>query len=122
MGGSKAIGKDWWGICDKLLVENHMLQVWDTLGPGDEQWNPIQCDRSLGMVHRFGDYPEIHIYIHIRGSSQASRKVEVTSRTIVNEIQTKLEIAGGNWVDKLGAVLLAYMISPRTATGEPHLD
>lgn len=48
----------------------------------------------------------------------ANGQVEVTNRTIVNAIRVKLETSEGNWIDRLEILLKAYMISPRTTTGE----
>ena len=49
---------------------------------------------------------------------QANGQVEVTNRTLLKIIKTRLEGAKGIWPDKLPSVLLAYQTTARTPTGE----
>ena len=49
---------------------------------------------------------------------QANGQVEVTSRTILRSIKTRLEGAKGLWADELPTLLWAYRTTPRAATGE----
>lgn len=49
---------------------------------------------------------------------QANRQVEVTNRTILNGIRTRLEMDGESGLDELEAVLWAYRTSPRVTTRE----
>lgn len=49
---------------------------------------------------------------------QANGQVDVTNRTIVDEIKKKLERAGGEWANELHGVLWANRTSPKEATGE----
>ncbi|KAL2241093.1 UNVERIFIED_CONTAM: Gag-Pol polyprotein [Sesamum indicum] len=48
---------------------------------------------------------------------QANGQTEVTNRTILQHLKTRLE-GKGSWVDELPGVLWAYLTTPRTATGE----
>ncbi|KAL2227669.1 UNVERIFIED_CONTAM: Retrovirus-related Pol polyprotein from transposon [Sesamum indicum] len=48
---------------------------------------------------------------------QANGQTEVTNRTILQHLKTRLE-SRGSWVDELPGVLWAYRTTPRTATGE----
>ncbi|KAL2237087.1 UNVERIFIED_CONTAM: hypothetical protein Sindi_0900400 [Sesamum indicum] len=49
---------------------------------------------------------------------QANGQTEVTNRTILQHLKTRLENAKGAWVDELPSVLWAYRTTPRTPTGE----
>ena len=49
---------------------------------------------------------------------QANRQVEVTNRTLLKIIKTRLEGAKGIWPDELPSVLWAYQTTARTPTGE----
>ena len=49
---------------------------------------------------------------------QANRQVEVTNRTLLKIIKTRLEGAKGIWPDKLPSVLWAYRTTARTPTRE----
>ena len=44
--------------------------------------------------------------------------MEVTNRTLLKIIKTKLDDAKGTWPKELPNVLWAYMITARTPTGE----
>ena len=50
--------------------------------------------------------------------SQANGQVEVTNRTLLKIIKTRLEGAKGIWLDELPSVLWAYRTTTRTPTGE----
>ncbi|KAL2232547.1 UNVERIFIED_CONTAM: hypothetical protein Sindi_1434700 [Sesamum indicum] len=52
------------------------------------------------------------------GNAQANRQVEVTNRTLLQYLKTKLEGAKGAWVEELPGVLWAYRTTPRITTGE----
>ncbi|XP_030958324.1 uncharacterized protein LOC115980184 [Quercus lobata] len=49
---------------------------------------------------------------------QANEQVEVTSRSLLKIIKTRLEKAKGIWPDELPSVLWAYRTTARTPTGE----
>ena len=49
---------------------------------------------------------------------QANGQVEVTNRTLLKIIKTRLEGAKGIWPDELPSVLWAYRTTTRTPTGE----
>lgn len=49
---------------------------------------------------------------------QANGQVEVTNRTILHGLKTRLGKAKGDWVENIPNVLWAYRTTPRTATGE----
>ena len=49
---------------------------------------------------------------------QANRQVEVTNRTLLKIIKTRLEGAKGIWPDELPSVLWAYRTTARTPTRE----
>ena len=49
---------------------------------------------------------------------QANRQVEVTNRTLLKIIKTRLEGAKGIWSDELPSVLWAYRTTVRTPTGK----
>ena len=49
---------------------------------------------------------------------QANGQVEVTNRTLLKIIKTRLEVAKGIWPDELLSVLWAYQTTARTPTGE----
>ncbi|KAL0396429.1 UNVERIFIED_CONTAM: hypothetical protein Scaly_0091300, partial [Sesamum calycinum] len=49
---------------------------------------------------------------------QANGQTEVTNRTILQHLKTRLGTAKGAWVDELPSVLWAYRTTPRTTTGE----
>jgi hypothetical protein len=49
---------------------------------------------------------------------QANGQVEVTNRTLLNQIKTRLEEAKSMWVEELPSVLWAYRTTVRTPTNE----
>ena len=49
---------------------------------------------------------------------QANAQVEVTNRTLLKIIKTRLEGAKGIWHDELPSILWAYWTTARTPTGE----
>ena len=49
---------------------------------------------------------------------QANGQVEVTNRTLLKIIKTRLEGAKGIWHDELPSILWAYWTTARTPTGE----
>ena len=49
---------------------------------------------------------------------QANGQVEVTNRTIVNRLKTRLNCARGNWASELPSVLWAIQTTESAATGE----
>jgi ribonuclease HI len=49
---------------------------------------------------------------------QANGQVEVTNRTLLKQIKTRLEGAKGMWVKELPSILWAYRTTVRTPTGE----
>ncbi|KAL2253357.1 UNVERIFIED_CONTAM: Retrovirus-related Pol polyprotein from transposon [Sesamum indicum] len=50
-------------------------------------------------------------------NSQANGQTEVTNRTILQHLKTRLD-SKGSWAEELPGVLWAYRTTPRTATGE----
>ena len=50
--------------------------------------------------------------------SQVNGQVEVTNRTLLKIIKTRLKEAKGIWLDELPSVLWAYWTTARTLTGE----
>lgn len=49
---------------------------------------------------------------------QVNGQVEVSNRTILKIIKTRLEASKGQWSEELPRVLWAYRITPRSPTGE----
>ncbi|KAL2246121.1 UNVERIFIED_CONTAM: hypothetical protein Sindi_2880300 [Sesamum indicum] len=68
------------------------------------------------IICRFG-IPRIFISDNAAVNPQANGQMEVTNRTILQHLKTRLENKG-SWVDELPGVLWAYRTTPRTATGE----
>ncbi|XP_073137716.1 uncharacterized protein [Henckelia pumila] len=56
------------------------------------------------------------------GNPQANGQTEVTNRTILQQLKTRLGNAKGKWVDELPSVLWAYRITPRSSTGESFFN
>ncbi|XP_028101177.1 uncharacterized protein LOC114300511 [Camellia sinensis] len=56
------------------------------------------------------------------GHSQANGQVEVTNRSLLKIIKTKLEATKGLWANELPNVLWAYRMIARTPTGETHFQ
>ncbi|KAL0312868.1 UNVERIFIED_CONTAM: Gag-Pol polyprotein [Sesamum radiatum] len=52
------------------------------------------------------------------GNPQANGQTEVTNRTILQHLKTRLGGAKGSWVEKLPGVLWAYRTTRRSSTGE----
>ncbi|KAL0433346.1 UNVERIFIED_CONTAM: hypothetical protein Slati_2668900 [Sesamum latifolium] len=52
---------------------------------------------------------------------QANGQTEVTNRTILQHLKTRLEGAKGSWVKELPGVLWAYRTTPRSSTCETPL-
>ncbi|KAL0344702.1 UNVERIFIED_CONTAM: Gag-Pol polyprotein [Sesamum radiatum] len=50
------------------------------------------------------------------GNPQANGQTEVTNRTILQHLKTRIEGAKSSWVDELPGVLWAYRTTPRSAT------
>ncbi|XP_059638536.1 uncharacterized protein LOC132280798 [Cornus florida] len=63
---------------------------------------------------------ELRIKVHFSSPAhhQANGQVEVTNRTILKMIKTRLEKAKGLWPEQLPGVLWAYRTTVRTPTGE----
>ena len=63
---------------------------------------------------------ELSIKNHYSSPShpQANGQVEVTNRTLLKIIKTRLEGAKGIWPNELPSVLWAYRTTARTPTGE----
>ncbi|XP_073154170.1 uncharacterized protein [Henckelia pumila] len=49
---------------------------------------------------------------------QSNGQVEVTNRSLVQSLKTRLGKAQGNWVEELPSVLWLYRTTPRIGTGE----
>ncbi|KAL0329007.1 UNVERIFIED_CONTAM: hypothetical protein Sradi_4887400 [Sesamum radiatum] len=54
----------------------------------------------------------------LAGTPQSNGQIEVTKRTILQHLKTRLDEAKGNRVDELPWVLWAYKTTPRRSTGE----
>ncbi|XP_073022575.1 uncharacterized protein [Primulina eburnea] len=52
------------------------------------------------------------------GNPQANGQTEVTNRTILQHLKTRLGKAKGNWVEELPSALWAYRTTPCSSTGE----
>ncbi|XP_073121774.1 uncharacterized protein [Henckelia pumila] len=52
------------------------------------------------------------------GNPQANGQTEVTNRTILQHLKTRLGNAKGKWVDELPSILWAYRTTPCSSTGE----
>ena len=60
----------------------------------------------------------IHNYYSSPGHPQANGQVEVTNRSLLKMIKTRLEGAKGLWPEELPNILWAYRTTARTPTGE----
>ncbi|KAL2250221.1 UNVERIFIED_CONTAM: hypothetical protein Sindi_2495800 [Sesamum indicum] len=78
-----------------------------------------QVGRSRGWEKNYRMVKELKIAQHFTAvaNPQANRQTEVTNRTILQHLKTRLE-SKGSWVDELPRVLWAYRMPPRTARGE----
>ena len=95
-------------------------------------WNNLVCRFRIPRViisdngrqfdsHKFRDfYKELGIRNHYSSPShpQANGQTEVTNRTLLKLIKTRLEGSKRAWPDKLPGVLWAYRTTARTPTGE----
>ncbi|KAL0295511.1 UNVERIFIED_CONTAM: hypothetical protein Sangu_2508200 [Sesamum angustifolium] len=61
---------------------------------------------------------KIKQYFTFVGNPQSNGQTEVTKRTILQHLKTRLDEAKGNWVDELPGVLWVYRTTPRRSTGE----
>ncbi|KAK4403978.1 Ribonuclease HI [Sesamum angolense] len=61
---------------------------------------------------------KIKQYFTSVGTPQSNGQTEVTNRTILQHLKTRLDQAKGNWVNELPGVLWAYRTTPRRSTGE----
>lgn len=76
-------------------------------------WKNIIC--RFGISHRIiSDNGKQFANDPLRANGQ----VEVTNKTILQELKTRLDPAKGDWVDQLPHVLWSYRTTPRTATAE----
>ncbi|GMH21581.1 hypothetical protein Nepgr_023423 [Nepenthes gracilis] len=51
-------------------------------------------------------------------SPQANGQVDVTNRTLLDGLKTKLEDAGSSWLDELPSILWSYQTTPKEPTHE----
>ena len=63
---------------------------------------------DLGIRHRFTSVAH----------PQTNGEAEVTNRTILQGLRTRLDQAKGRWAEELPSILWAYHTTPRTATDE----
>lgn len=65
-------------------------------------------------------YSQLGIRNHFSSPThpQANGQMEITNKTILKIIKTKLEASKGQWADELSGVLWAYRTTPRSPTGE----
>ncbi|KAL0362156.1 UNVERIFIED_CONTAM: hypothetical protein Scaly_1170800 [Sesamum calycinum] len=61
---------------------------------------------------------KIKQYFTSVGTPQSNGQTEVTNRTILQHLKTRLDQAKGNWVDELPGVLWAYRTTSRRSTRE----
>ncbi len=99
---------------------------------GNFVWKAVICRFGIPMVlisnngKQFDNQPfrEICSQLNIRNHfslpryPQANEQVEVTNRTLLKMIKTRLEGAKGLWVEKLPSILWVYRTTARTPTRE----
>uniref|UniRef100_A0A2N9ER72 RNA-directed DNA polymerase n=1 Tax=Fagus sylvatica TaxID=28930 RepID=A0A2N9ER72_FAGSY len=78
--------------------------------------NGRQFDNS--PFREFCEELGIHNHYSSPGHPQANRQVEVTNRSLLKMIKTRLEGAKGLWPEELPNILWAYRTTARTPTGE----
>jgi hypothetical protein len=67
---------------------------------------------------QFSEELEIHNHYSSPGHPQANGQVEVTNRSLLKLIKTRLEGAKGVWPEELPSILWAYRTTVRILTGE----
>lgn len=73
------------------------------------------------LVKRVEDFLASHGIKHKTASikhPETNGQVEVSNRSLVTALKTRLLQYGGSWVDELPSALLAYRTTERTPTGE----
>ncbi|KAL2248189.1 UNVERIFIED_CONTAM: Retrovirus-related Pol polyprotein from transposon [Sesamum indicum] len=81
--------------------------------PAQAQKKFIIVAEDYGMVQGAEDRTTLHSSCE----PSSERTDQVTNRTILQHLKTRLE-SKGSWVDELPGVVWAYRTTPRTATGE----
>ena len=78
--------------------------------------NRRQFDNS--PFRKFCEELGIHNHYSSPGHLQANGQMEVTNRSLLKMINTRLEGAKGLWPEELPSILWAYRTTARTPTGE----
>ena len=71
-----------------------------------------ESSRDFCLQLGIGNHYSLHAH------PQANEQVEVTNRSLLKIIKTRLEEANGIWPDELPSVLWAYKMTARTLIGE----
>ncbi|XP_073153586.1 uncharacterized protein [Henckelia pumila] len=74
---------------------------------------PIQKKFLLVAIDYFSKWVDVEALARI-----TEGEVEVTNRSLVQSLKTRLGKVQGNWVDELPSVLWSYRTTPRIGTGE----
>uniref|UniRef100_A0A2N9HTB0 Uncharacterized protein n=1 Tax=Fagus sylvatica TaxID=28930 RepID=A0A2N9HTB0_FAGSY len=99
----------------ELRMEGSDLQVWDSTSARIRQREAIrQPQDSDSSPQELG----IHNHYSSPGHPQANGQVEVTNRSLLKLIKTRLEGAKGLWPEELPSILWAYRTTVRIPTGE----
>src|SRR5262245_27905131 len=96
----------------ELCVEKYYLQIWVAQGLISDNGTQFQnkrmkerCD-ELGIEQRFTSVAR----------PQTNEQTEITNRTIVSHLKSRLSARKGAWAEDLPAVLWSYRTTPRAAT------
>ncbi|KAK8944792.1 hypothetical protein KSP39_PZI008172 [Platanthera zijinensis] len=114
MGGSGTAGQDHRGkcktVCVKELVCCFEIPAIIITDNGTQftgrSFTKLCKDLNIKLLHIVVSHPQIN------------GQIEVTNRTILKGLKTRLQDARGQWVDALPNVLWAYRTTERTPTGE----
>ena len=74
----------------------------------------FDCD----SFRTFCDNLRIQLRFALVAYPQANGQVEVSNKTILHGLRTRLERAKGTWVDELPSILWVYRTTGQVATGE----
>uniref|UniRef100_A0A2N9FQA3 Integrase catalytic domain-containing protein n=1 Tax=Fagus sylvatica TaxID=28930 RepID=A0A2N9FQA3_FAGSY len=109
--------------CDKCQRFGNLIHSPpETLTPMTAPWPFAQWDNGRQFDNSpFREFCEelgIHNHYSSPGHPQANGQVEVTNRSLLKMIKTRLEGAKGLWPEELPNILWAYRTTARTPTGE----